>query len=77
MPGRPTDAVRCRFGGPDLENVLDGNPALADERRIARDCIGVELGDPGSLDELLRRMEHSQLQVEVIDPESPFYRFLV
>ena len=46
-------------------------------REVGPALVGVELGDPGSLDELLRRMEHSQLQVEVIDPESPFYRFLV
>ena len=46
-------------------------------REVGPALVGVELGDPASLPELLRRMQNSQLQVEAIDPDSPFYRFLV
>ena len=39
------DRIRCRPGGPDLEDVLHWNPAVADERGAAGDGIGFELRD--------------------------------
>ena len=39
--------------------------------------VGVELGDPLSLPDLLARMAASPMRVEVIDPGSTAYRFLV
>ncbi|MDQ7991189.1 MAG: threonine ammonia-lyase IlvA [Propionicimonas sp.] len=39
--------------------------------------VGIELGDPATLPALLTRMAESPMRVEVIDPGSPSYRFLV
>ena len=39
--------------------------------------VGIELGDPGSLPSLLKRLETSHITVEAVPPGSPFYRFLV
>lgn len=39
--------------------------------------VGIELGDPASRPQLLERMDASPMQVEVIEPGSPSYRFLV
>ena len=39
--------------------------------------VGIELGDPATLPALLARMADSPMRVEVIDPGSPSYRFLV
>ncbi len=39
--------------------------------------VGVELGDPVNLEGLLARMQSSPISVEVVSPDSPFYRFLV
>ena len=39
--------------------------------------VGIELGDPATFPALLDRMNASPMRVEVIDPESPSYRFLV
>ncbi len=46
-------------------------------REVGPALVGLELGDPTSLPALLARMQASPLQVEAIDPDSPFYRFLV
>ncbi|NNG18361.1 threonine ammonia-lyase IlvA [Naumannella sp. ID2617S] len=39
--------------------------------------VGIELGSPEDLPGLLERMDTSPMQVEQVDPNSPFYRFLV
>jgi len=39
--------------------------------------VGIELGDPGTLGDLLARMAASPMRVESIDPGSSAYRFLV
>ncbi|WP_460765880.1 threonine ammonia-lyase IlvA [Mariniluteicoccus flavus] len=39
--------------------------------------VGVELGSADDLAGLLDRMERSPMQVEPVDPDGPFYRFLV
>lgn len=46
-------------------------------RELGPALVGIELGDPASYPSLLQRIDDSPLQVEVIDPSSPFYRFLV
>lgn len=46
-------------------------------RELGPALVGIEMGDPLHLPVLLQRMADSPLQVEVIDPDSPFYRFLV
>jgi len=39
--------------------------------------VGIELGDPSGYAGLLQRMDASPMTVEVVSPDSPFYRFLV
>ncbi len=39
--------------------------------------VGIEIGEPAELPALLERMASSNIQVEPVDPDSPFYRFLV
>ena len=39
--------------------------------------VGIELGDPSGYAGLLQRMDASPMTVEVVAPDSPFYRFLV
>lgn len=38
--------------------------------------VGIELGDPESLPELLQRMTDTNIDVETVDPHSPFYRLI-
>ena len=46
-------------------------------REIGPALVGIELGHPDDYPALLQRMETGSLQVEVIEPDGPFYRFLV
>jgi threonine dehydratase len=46
-------------------------------RELGPALVGIELGDPGELPGLLDRMAASPMTVEPIDPDGPFYRFLV
>ncbi len=46
-------------------------------REIGPALVGIELGDPRSYPELVARLDASPLTVELISPDSPFYRFLV
>ncbi len=46
-------------------------------RELGPALVGIELGDPTGYDELLARMDASPMKVEVVSPDSPFYRFLV
>lgn len=39
--------------------------------------VGIELGDPASLADLLLRLDSSPISFEVVASDSPFYRFLV
>lgn len=39
--------------------------------------VGIELGDPSQYSALLDRMDASPMTVELVRPDSPFYRFLV
>ncbi|MCG7320397.1 threonine ammonia-lyase IlvA [Arsenicicoccus bolidensis] len=46
-------------------------------REIGPALVGIELGRPSDLGGLLQRLEESPIRVERVDPDSPFYRFLV
>ena len=46
-------------------------------RELGPALVGVELGDPSTYDALIARMDASGITVEVVSPDSPFYRFLV
>jgi len=46
-------------------------------RELGPALVGIELGNPADLEGLLARMAASPMTVEPIDPQSPFYRFLV
>ena len=46
-------------------------------RDLGPALVGVELGDPRDYAALLARMDASPMTVEVVAPDSPFYRFLV
>lgn len=46
-------------------------------REIGPALVGLELGRAADLPGLLRRLEESPIGVERVDPDSPFYRFLV
>lgn len=46
-------------------------------RELGPALVGIELGDPAGYEALLARMDASPMKVEVVAPDSPFYRFLV
>lgn len=46
-------------------------------RDLGPALVGIELGDPSTYSGLLDRMDSSGMNVEVVSPDSPFYRFLV
>ena len=46
-------------------------------RELGPALVGIELGDPSGYSALLDRMDASPMTVEVVSPDSPFYRFLV
>jgi len=46
-------------------------------RELGPALVGVELGDPRDYAALIARMDASPMTVEVVSPDSPFYRFLV
>ncbi len=39
--------------------------------------VGIELGDPRTIDEFMRRVNASPLRIEKLNPDTPAYRFLV
>ncbi|MCQ4119072.1 threonine ammonia-lyase IlvA [Rhodococcus tibetensis] len=45
-------------------------------RETGAALVGIELGSADGLGDLLERMEHSQMQVERLEPGSPAYRYL-
>jgi len=62
--------------GPDDDIVLFEYTKKSN-RETGPALVGIELGDPDSLPGLLERITASRIQVETIDPASPFYRYLV
>ena len=62
--------------GPD-DDITYFQYVKRSNREVGPAMVGVELGDPTTFQALLQRLRHSPLQVEVVDPDSPFYRFLL
>ena len=62
--------------GPD-DDITLFEYVKRNNRELGPALVGVELGDPASLPGLLTRMAESPITVEIIDPNGPFYRFLV
>jgi threonine dehydratase len=62
--------------GPDDDIVLF-EYVKKSNREAGPALVGVELGDPDDFPALLARAAASPLQVEVIDPDSSFYHYLV
>lgn len=67
-----------------VEDVLGPDDDIAlfeyvkrSNRETGPALVGIELGDPTDLDGLLERMRDSNMVVERIPADSPFYRFLV
>ena len=46
-------------------------------RELGPALVGIELGDPTQLPNLMARLAASPMTVETIDPDGPFYRFLI
>ena len=46
-------------------------------RELGPALVGIEMGNPAELPGLLARMAASPMTVEPIDPDGPFYRFLI
>ena len=46
-------------------------------RELGPALVGIELGNPAEYESLLARMAASPMTVEIVSPDSPFYRFLV
>mgnify|MGYP003614929613 CR=1 FL=1 len=62
--------------GPD-DDITYFEYVKRSNREIGPALVGVELGDPLSYPALLERLAASGIHTEVVDPTSPFYRFLV
>lgn len=65
-----------RVLGPDDDIVLFEYTKRSN-REMGPALVGIELGDPNSYNALMARVAASRLRVEVISPDSPFYRFLL
>ncbi len=62
--------------GPD-DDITLFEYVKRNNRELGPALVGVELGDPSDIVALRARMAASPMAVEAIDPDSPFYRFLI
>ena len=62
--------------GPD-DDITHFEYVKRSNREVGPALVGIELGDPATLPALLDRLERSPIRAEPVDPESPFYRFLI
>lgn len=46
-------------------------------REVGPALVGIELGDPSTLPDLLARIDRSPIKSEPVEPDSPFYRFML
>jgi threonine dehydratase len=67
-----------------LDDVLGPNDDIThfeytkrSNRELGPALVGIELGDPADYPGLIQRLEASPIGFEVVEPDSPFYRFLV
>lgn len=62
--------------GPD-DDITHFEYVKRSNRETGPALVGIELGDPATRPDLLARMQDSPMEVEPVDPDSPFYRLLV
>lgn len=62
--------------GPD-DDITHFEYVKRSNREMGPALVGLELGDPSTLPGLLERLERSPIRAEPVDPDSPFYRFLI
>jgi threonine dehydratase len=62
--------------GPD-DDITHFEYVKRSNREIGPALVGIELGDPDSLADLLLKMDASPITFEIVAADSPFYRFLV
>lgn len=62
--------------GPD-DDITHFEYVKRSNRETGPALVGIELGDPSSLPDLVARLDASPITVEVVSADSPFYRFLV
>ena len=62
--------------GPD-DDITHFEYVKRSNRELGPALVGIELGDPASYPALRRRMDASPMRVEVIEPDSPQFRFLI
>jgi threonine dehydratase len=62
--------------GPD-DDITHFEYIKRSNREVGPALVGIELTHPDDFVRLLQRMDSSPITAEVIDPNSPMYRFLV
>lgn len=62
--------------GPD-DDITLFEYVKRNNRELGPALVGIELGDPTQLPNLMARLAASPMTVEAIDPDGPFYRFLI
>jgi threonine dehydratase len=62
--------------GPD-DDITHFEYVKRSNREVGPALVGIELGDPDSLADLLMKMDASPITFEIVASDSPFYRFLV
>ena len=62
--------------GPD-DDITLFEYVKRNNRELGPALVGIELGDPTQLPNLMTRLAASPMTVEAIDPDGPFYRFLI
>lgn len=62
--------------GPD-DDITHFEYVKRSNRELGPALVGIELGHPEDLSALRERMDRSPMTVDPIDPDGPFYRFLV
>lgn len=62
--------------GPD-DDITYFEYVKRSNRETGPALVGIELGDPAAFPAFLNRLEASNMQVEIVSSDSPFYRFLV
>jgi threonine dehydratase len=62
--------------GPD-DDITHFEYVKRSNREVGPALVGIELGDPDSLADLLLKMDSSPITFEIVAADSPFYRFLV
>jgi threonine dehydratase len=62
--------------GPD-DDITLFEYVKRNNRELGPALVGIELGDPTQLTNLMARLAASPMTVEAIDPDGPFYRFLI